>query len=167
MHIIHGKIYLMLNRHSQGQRCWIISYTSGLDSRCGVVYPDKPDGLLVYLGSHPETLFRKQQPPSKDTSSITLYHVLTSTDQLNEPCDVARELNRWSTLINQTLCWSQRWERRKNIFSIEKSLQCHSLLFFQWKNPLQFCHNWSYSSIATYLFRSRHCCFQTAASSSS
>ena len=75
-------------------------------------------------------------------------------------------LGRWldEPSVNQTLAEASR-EKSKNVFSIEKSLQCHSLLLFRWRNTLQFWYNWCYWSIYTNLFRSRHCCLERTVAS--
>ena len=53
------------------------------------------------------------------------------------------------------------WKKSKNIFSFLKSFKCHSLLFFQWRNSLQFWNNWNHSIYAD-PFRSRLCLFKTS-----
>lgn len=94
-----------------------------------------------------------------NSQSIRVNQALTSTNQIIRTYDVVWEHYRRCQLVNQTHAEDSR-EKRENIFSIEKSLQCRYLLFFQWRKTLQFWYNWRYGSYAN-LFRSPYYYFPT------
>lgn len=109
--------------------------------------PNRGFVTLNHLGSHPWKLFRKGQALSKSEPSINSSLSWANVSQSHQTGG-----ERWhqsSQLMDQTFAETRR-KKSDNIFSMEKSLQCRSLVCLQWIT-LQFrydwCHRGSYANL--------------------
>lgn len=93
--------------------------------------------VVLYLGLLHRIIFQKYLACFW-MSRGTIYHGVTSTNQILHPFHFI--LTNQSRLQTLTLLLTSEanQEQSQHIFSIKKRVQFFSLLFFQWRNTLQF-----------------------------